>query len=151
MKYSLLKYLFILFIVGCTSDIALHEQKKDHVVVDSFVQPYQVTQLDVLVVVDTSGSMNDNFESVGTGIDALRMDIEYLTLDYQFGFITTDANNLSFIGPYTSSSNAIDVMLAPSLLTSAAGEAGFESTYVFYNDEISSSFFRDDSDFFIIF
>ncbi|MDP6586354.1 MAG: hypothetical protein QF535_17005 [Anaerolineales bacterium] len=91
--------------------------------------------------------MRDNDETVGTGIELFRSDIESLTSDYQFGFITMDANNLSYVGPYDSSSSSIDLMLEPSLLSSAAGEAGFEATYIFLAGEDGVSFRRPEADF----
>jgi len=138
---------FLLFFSACTSDIALVDQKETRVVVDSFVQAEQIEELDVLVSLDTSGSMHDNFEDVGSGMDILRMDIESLTLDYKFGFITMDPTNLGYVGPYGSSSSTIDLLLAPSLLPSTTWEEGFAATYSFLNSEDGIDFRRPNADF----
>ena len=134
-------------LIGCQNDVSIVDRKETRVVVDSFIQANKVEKLDVLVVVDTSGSMSDNFDDVGSGMEMLRVDIENLTLDYQFGFITTDPNNLSYIGPYDSTSSSIDILLAPNLLNSAGREEGFAATYAFLNSEEYMGFSRSEADF----
>jgi hypothetical protein len=143
----LIKMCFLFLFVGCASDISIIEQRESDVVIDSFIQASQIDSLDILVVVDTSGSMYDNFDDVGIGMDTLRIDIENLTYDYQFGFITTDPDRLSYLGPFDSSASSIDIMLATALLDSAPGESGFSSTYVFLNSEEGLDFARPESDF----
>ena len=83
--------------ISCSSDFSVQEQRETRVVVDSYIQPDQLEELDVLVVLDTSGSMMDNFPDVADGMDILRSDIESLTLDYRFGYITMDSNRLSYL------------------------------------------------------
>jgi len=133
--------------VGCKSDIALHDKSEDHVVIDSFVQPNQLEALDVLIALDTSGSMSDNYDDVADGMELLRGDIESLTLDYQFGYITMDPSSLSYLGPYDSSSTAIDMLMAPSLLPMTRLEEGFTSTYSFFSSEDGWAFKRPEADF----
>ena len=139
--------LTLLLLVGCKSDISIHEQKNVRVVVDSFVQPSQLEELDVLVALDTSGSMMDNYENVAEGMEILRADIEHLTLDYQFGYITMDPNEFSYLGPYDSSATTIDMLMAPSLLPTTRLEEGFSSTYTFLQSEEGRGFKRPDADF----
>ena len=80
--------LLSLFIIGCQgSDVSISSQRETRVIIDSFIQPEPVEELDVLISLDTSGSMHDNFEDVANGMELLRSDIEGLTLDYQFGYI----------------------------------------------------------------
>ena len=100
--------------VACSPDYQVQDTKKVKVVVDSFSQADRLEELDVLVVLDTSGSMRDNYEDVADGMEILRTDIESLTLDYRFGYITMDPTDLSYVGPYDSSSTAIDMLMAPS-------------------------------------
>lgn len=145
-KLFTLFFLFI-FTIGCSSDIAIVDQKKDHVVVDSFIQPDRLESLDVLIALDTSGSMSDNYSDVADGMEILRGDIESLTPDYQFGYITMDPTSLSYAGPYDASSTAIDMLMAPSLLPMTALEEGFAATYGFLNSEDGLSFRRPESDF----
>ncbi len=144
---KLLLLLASLGIVGCTSDYAVSETKEVRVVVDSYVQADQLEELDVLVVLDTSGSMHDNYEDVADGMEILRTDIESLTLDYQFGYITMDPTRLSYVGPYDSSSTAIDMLMAPSLLPSTMLEEGFGATYTFLESEEGLAFRRPEADF----
>jgi len=143
----LLGMCFLFIFMGCGSDITISEKRESTVIIDSFIQASQIESLDVLVVVDTSGSMRDNFEDVGIGMDTLRIDIENLTYDYQFGFITADPSFLSYVGPYDSSASSIDIMLATSLLDATGGEQGFSSTYTFLNSEDGSIFNRPEADF----
>lgn len=132
---------------GCSSDIAMHEKRETRVVVDSYIQPDQLEALDVLVVLDTSGSMSDNYNDVADGMDILRSDIESLTLDYQFGYITMDPLNLNYIGPYNSSSSAIDMLMAPNLLPMTMPEEGFAATYNFFSGMEPYDFRRPEADF----
>jgi len=136
-----------LILGGCQSDIMLADSKETRVIVDSFVQTEQIEELDVLISLDTSGSMRDNYEDVANGMDLLRADIETLTLDYQFGYITMDPTNFSYLGPYTSSTSAIDMLLAPSLLPGTMYEEGFAATYSFLNSEEGIGFRRPEADF----
>jgi|TARA_R110002020_G_scaffold37124_25_gene112143 hypothetical protein len=142
---SLICFLFLL--LGCQSDITIAEQRQTHVVIDSFVQAASIEKLDVLVTLDTSGSMSDNYDEVADGMDILRRDIESITSDYQFGYITMDPTNLSYTGPYDSSSSAIDMLMAPSLLPMTSLEEGFGATYSFLNSEEGYGFRRTDADF----
>ena len=48
------------------------------VVIDYFVHPSKPSSLDVLVVLDTSCSMFNDYEKVAAGMDILRGDIETL-------------------------------------------------------------------------
>ncbi len=132
---------------GCSPDYQVTDTKEVRVVVDSYIQPNQLEELDVLVVLDTSGSMSDNYENVSLGMDLLRTDIESLTLDYKFGYITMDPTNLSYVGPYDSSSTAIDMLMAPSLLSSTFFEEGFGATYTFLGTEEGLAFRRPEADF----
>jgi len=139
--------LFALLACGCQSDVSIVDQKETRVIVDSFIQTDRLEELDVLVVLDTSGSMMDNYDDVADGMDILRQDIESLTLDYRFGYTTMDKNNLSYIGPYDSSSTAIDMLMAPSLLPTTSLEEGFAATYSFFTSLDPYEFRRPDADF----
>ena len=98
-KNFLILFQFFL-IAACTPDYLVSDRTEVKVVVDSYVQADKLEELDVLVVLDTSGSMHDNYEDVADGMEILRTDIESLTLDYKFGYITMDPTRLSYVGPY---------------------------------------------------
>jgi hypothetical protein len=141
---------FFLFLsmLGCQSDFMAIEQERERItIVDSYIQPDQLEELDVLVVLDTSGSMSDNYDDVADGMELLRTDIESLTLDYRFGYITMDPGLLSYIGPYDSSSTAIDMLMAPTLLPMTMLEEGFGATYTFFATEEGLAFRRPEADF----
>ncbi len=134
-------------IYGCSPDYQVTESRETRVVVDFLVQPEQLGALDVLVALDTSGSMSDNYDDVADGMELLRTDIEGLTLDYQFGYITMDPTSLGYLGPYDASSTAIDMLMAPSLLPTTMLEEGFGATYTFFGTEEGSAFRRPQADF----
>jgi hypothetical protein len=132
---------------ACSADYQVTDRTEVRVVVDSYIQAEKLEALDVLVVLDTSGSMSDNYIDVADGMDILRVDIESLTLDYRFGYITMDPTRLSYTGPYDSSSTAIDMMMAPSLLPMTTLEEGFGATYGFFGTEDGYQFRRPEADF----
>jgi hypothetical protein len=134
-------------LLSCTQDYQVSDNQDVRVVVDSYVQTDRLEELDVLVVLDTSGSMSDNYDDIADGMDILRSDIESLTLDYRFGYITMDPTNLSYVGPFDVSSSAIDMLMAPSLLPMTILEEGFSATYNFFNSEDGLSFRRPEADF----
>ena len=133
--------------LSCGADYQVTDKIDLRVVVDSYVQPDKLEKLDVLVALDTSGSMHDNYEDVADGMEMLRSDIESLTLDYQFGYITMDPTRLSYVGPYDASASSIDMLMATSLLESAYLEEGFSATYTFLESEEAINFRRPDADF----
>ena len=144
---SWVAFIVLLASTGCSQDFTVIDHSETRVVIDSFVQVDQVEKIDVLVALDTSCSMSDNFSNVSSGMELLRSDIESLTLDYKFGYITADSTRLGFVGPYDSSSSPIDMMMAPSLLPQTIYEEGFASTYTFLSSSSGIEFFRPDSDF----
>ena len=159
MTIKKLKLLFLaaLISLGCQPDYGMQyevieEIQPTEVVVDSFIQPSPPTKLDVLIVLDTSGSMNDNFQQVSTGVELLRGDIEALTLDYKIGFINSGLMSPYFAGPYDHTSDSIDFLLAPYALGSDWYEKGFQSMYDFVTSTAEGAvFFREDADKLIIF
>ena len=145
---TLLLPLMSLFLcLSCGADYQVTEKVNLRVVVDSYVQPDKLEKLDVLVVLDTSGSMTDNYDDVADGMEMLRSDIESLTLDYQFGYITMDPTKPGYLGPYDSNSTAIDMLMAPSLLPVTSLEEGFGATYNFFSSVEPYDFSRPEADF----
>ena len=144
-RHHLMIFLFIL--LGCQSDISVVDKKETEVIVDSYIQTEKIEAIDVLISLDTSGSMSDNYDDVATGMEVLRTDIENLTLDYKFGYITMDPASISYLGPYTSSSSAIDMLMAPNLLPFTGLEEGYGATYTFLNSEEGLEFRRPEADF----
>jgi hypothetical protein len=148
---SLLFATTIFFLCGCQADYSVVEKSIVEAVSDSFVQANKMGALDILVVLDTSGSMSDNFDTVGEGMQSLKTDIELLTDDYRFGFITADPDRLGLQGPYDRHSTDIDLLMAPSLLPPVGREEGFAAAYMFSQQEIDNDFFRDDADLLLFF
>jgi hypothetical protein len=140
-------FFLTLAMIACTPDYLVTDRTEVRVIVDSYVQTERLEALDVLVVLDTSGSMSDNYADVADGMDILRTDIESLTLDYRFGYTTMDPGSLSYVGPYDSSSSAIDMLMAPSLLPMTMAEEGFSATYGFFSSIEPYEFSRPEADF----
>ena len=70
---ALLLPLMSLFLcLSCGADYQVTEKVNLRVVVDSYVQPDKLEKLDVLVVLDTSGSMKDNYDDVADGASGNR-------------------------------------------------------------------------------
>tara|TARA_R110002020_G_scaffold44161_6_gene127606 strand:+ start:11213 stop:12130 length:918 start_codon:yes stop_codon:yes gene_type:complete len=157
-----LALLTIVVLCGCTSDIGVTTQVVEEitppttVVVDSLIQPSPPEKLDIIVVLDTSGSMSDNYTQLSAGIELLRQDIETITLDYRFAFINSSlyssASTVYYAGHYDIASTSIDFLLAPYLLAPETYEIGFMGLYNFVNNAPEAfTFFREDADKLIIF
>ena len=157
---NLVKYALLL-LLSCSTDYTVTTKTTEtvivdppptEVVVDSLIQPSLPESIDVLMVLDTSCSMNDNYEQVSRGVEILRGDIEDITYDYKMGFINTSLEDPYFAGPYDLWSTSIDFLLAPYALGQDSIEAGFSAMYNFVTgtDE-GIEFFREDTDKLIIF
>jgi hypothetical protein len=141
---------FMSFAMGCGQDVYMEDLTETHVIVDSFVQADRIDNLDVLVVLDTSCSMSDNFTAVGEGLATLADDIGDVAVDFEIMFITNDVKDPDYIGPFGANSSDIDFLLAPGLLdhNGSTAEGGYAAHYLFESDpdEIYPSFTRDDAD-----
>lgn len=151
--------LFFLFI-SCGNEysvvepaaVIVEEIQPTEVVIQSLTQPYDSEQLDVLVILDTSCSMSDNFEQVSRGIEILREDIESITYDYKIGFINSSLKEDYFSGPYDVMSTSIDLLLAPYELADDTYEIAFSALYGFVTTTTEAEeFFREDADKLLIF
>ena len=148
---NLVKYALLLLlscstdytVVTKTTETVIVDPPPTEVVVDSLIQPSLPESIDVLMVLDTSCSMNDNYEQVSRGVEILRGDIEDITYDYKIGFINTSLEDPYFAGPYDLWSTSIDFLLAPYALGPDNVEAGFSAMYNFVTgtDE-GAEFFR---------
>jgi hypothetical protein len=108
------------------------EEPETEVVIDFFEQPEKPENLDVLVVLDTSCSMSDNFENVSAGLDILRGDIELLTYDYQMAFINSTLKEPYFAGIIGPDTSSMEIYLTPySLAADGGSESPFASLYTF--------------------
>ncbi len=139
---------FAVFAQGCGQDIYMEDLTDTHVVVDSFVQADMIDNLDVLVVLDTSCSMADNFEAVGEGLATLAEDVGDVAVDFEIMFITNDTKGPDFVGPFDSDSSSIDIQLAPGFLRNTGIEGGYAAHYIFESDpdEVYPDFSREDAD-----
>lgn len=135
------------FVTGCGSDVNITRNDPNHWT-DFLEEPQEIHDLDVLVVLDTSGSMVDDQERVGSGMLTLRDDIDGLVDNTQFGFISTDPDNPGFVGPFDSA-ETIPIAMAPGDLPLSSMEAGFASTYSWYQG--GETFLRDDASLLIFF
>jgi hypothetical protein len=155
------KYAFIsLCLLTCTNDYSvisnpdieiIQELPETEVIVDYFIQPEKPENLDVLVILDTSCSMSDNYENVSAGLDILRGDIETITYDYQMGIINSSLLEPYFTGPIDTDTSSMEIYLAPYALASDRLEEPFSSLYRFTTTEIGQEFLREEVDKLYIF
>ena len=127
------------------------QEQETQVVVDYYQQPEKPSDLDVLVILDTSCSMSDNFDNVSIGLDILRGDIEVLTYDYQMGLINSSLQEQYFVGPIDSDTSSMEIYIAPYALASDRTEEVFTSLYRFTSTEEGQTFLRPGVDKLYIF
>ena len=135
-----------------TQNVEVEEIYPTEVYVDSFVQPSRPEQIDVLVLLDTSCSMNDNYTQVSTGVELLRSDLNIVTSDYNIAFINTSLVDPYFVGTFDNTTPIIDFIIAPWTLGGDRIEAGFSALYDFTRSMPEAvGFFRDTADKLFIF
>ena len=127
------------------------QEQETQVVVDYYQQPEKPSDLDVLVILDTSCSMSDNFDNVSIGLDILRGDIEVLTYDYQMALINSSLAEQYFVGPIDSDTSSMEIYIAPYALASDRTEELFTSLYRFTTTEEGEFFLRQGVDKLYIF
>ena len=144
---------------GCAADYSVITQEVEmtgkseaEVHIDSFIQASKPEQIDVLVLLDTSCSMNDNYSQVSTGVELLRNDLNNVTNDYNIAFINTSLIEPYFAGIFDNNSPTIDFIMAPWSLGWDHTEAGFSALYNFTNSmPEATEFFRKTADKLFIF
>ncbi|MBW2993971.1 hypothetical protein KY315_00955 [Candidatus Woesearchaeota archaeon] len=156
-----MKQLFFLlfvcsFFLSCGQDIGVTTKKEEvvvpnRVVVEYIIQPTKPETLDVLAIIDTSCSMNDNFEQLSIGLEILKTDIMDITDDFNISFINSSLSGDYYVGPFDQNSTLIDLILAPYLLTRDNYEKPFESLYKFSSEEESAVALRPHADKMFIF
>ncbi len=91
----------------------------------------RIRDLDVLVVLDGSGSMSDDREAVSRGIVQLKHDIEDRADVWGITFLTADPAIPAYIGPFGPEDSDADLKLAPGMLPVNGGERPFGAAYNF--------------------
>lgn len=157
-----IKYLLLACMLSCTAEYSVRTgevieigetgEVVGEIHVDSFIQPSKPEQVDVLVLLDTSCSMSDNYNQVSTGIELLRADLNNVTNDYNIAFINTSLLDPYFAGIFDNHSPIIDFIMAPWSLGGDFTEAGFSALYDFTNTTPEAiEFFRETADKLFIF
>lgn len=152
-------FLLSLFAVSCETDysvrteqIQIEEVVLNEVHIDSYIQASKPEQIDVLILLDTSCSMDDNYSQVSTGVEMLRNDLNSVTNDYNIGFINTSLMDPYFSGPFDNTTPIIDFIMAPWILGGDTKEAGFSALYDFTRLMPEAPlFFRETADKLFIF
>ena len=143
--------------LGCSADYSVRTEQVEEIVaaeihIDSFVQAAKPEQIDVLVLLDTSCSMGDNYSQVSTGIELLRNDLNTVTNDYNIAFINTSLQDPYFAGIFDNATPIIDFIMAPWSLGGDHTEAGFSALYDFTTSTPEAvTFFRETADKLFIF
>ena len=159
MLFKKLSILLLATIIGCTADYGVSTSiieeillPDGEVVVDSLIQASRSEQIDVLVLLDTSCSMNDNYNQVSIGVELLRNDLNNITNDYNIAFINTSLMEPYFVGTFDNTTPIIDFIIAPWTLGGDTVEAGFTALYDFTRVMPESvGFFRETADKLFIF
>ena len=159
MSLQKIKLLLIGLSLGCaadysiiTSKVEVEEIQPTEIYVDSYIQPSRPEQVDVLVILDTSCSMSDNYTQVSTGVELLRNDLNSVTNDYNIAFINTSLREPYFVGIFDNTSPLIDFIMAPWTLGTDFHEAGFSAVYNFTTMmPEATEFFRETADKLFIF
>ena len=141
---------------GCRQDISLNASVEkvvtpNRVVVEHIVQPIKSESLDVLAVLDTSCSMSDNYDELSLGLEILKYDILNLTNDFSISFINSSLTGNYFVGPLDDSSDTIDLLLAPHVLSRDSREMAYQSLYQFTNSPEAVLALRPNTDKLFIF
>jgi hypothetical protein len=152
-------FLLFLLTLSCTSDysvrteqIQIEEVILNEVHIDSYIQASKPEQIDVLILLDTSCSMDDNYNQVSTGVEMLRNDLNSVTNDYNIGFINTSLVDPYYVGPFDNATPIIDFIMAPWSLGGDHTEAGFSALYDFTRSMPEAPlFFRETADKLFIF
>jgi hypothetical protein len=120
--------------------------------VDSFVQPSVAAGVDIIWVIDPSGSMNDDHARIVSGITAM-MSALPLT-GWRLGIIPTDyiyANTLQLF-PILPGDAAADAELQMASNVSGAREAGFDAVCSYMTtNPYSGNWLRDDAALLVVF
>ncbi len=152
-------FLLAFFASACSTDYSVRPEEvlfeeviNNEIHIDSYIQPSKPEQIDVLILLDTSCSMDDNYEQVSTGVEMLRNDLNSVTDDYMIGFINTSLREPYYVGPFNKASLTIDFMMAPWALGADTTEAGFLALYEFASSTPEGPlFFRETADKLFIF
>ena len=155
--------LFLFFLLSCMNDYGIHTEKvyedviqyedPGEVWIDSFIQSGETSGVDIVWVVDRSGSMHDNDEKLVAGIAAM-MNALPLDIGWRIGIISTDDNesvsNNSF--PLVPGDTPQDAEYMLNNLSVSFKEAGFESiiTYMDYG-AYASTWMRYDASLLAVF
>tara|TARA_R110002012_G_scaffold18824_2_gene68726 strand:- start:7157 stop:8134 length:978 start_codon:yes stop_codon:yes gene_type:complete len=121
--------------------------------VDSFQQPASVNGVDILWVIDRSGSMMDDADRIVAGVDAMMHSLP--EAGWRLVMITTDpseseVNNFFPLVPGDTTADA-DAMYSM-LPASSSWEKGFDATYHYMvNNPYSSTWMRPDAALLVVF
>lgn len=96
-------------------------------IVEGFVQIEGLQELDILVFVDRSGSMNVYETKLYSGMTQLWADVETVTTEWSMTFSATDPYALVTEGPYTHVDSDIDMLVGLIGMSKPGGEEGFDA------------------------
>lgn len=133
-------YLLILFVFGCSSEYELFAKSET-------ISFEPGTEVDALVVLDTSCSMLDDEEHVIAGTMAIGADLWELELDARLAFTSSDVTREGWEEVDLTQESVVDIVIdtgtAIFSLPSDGIEAGFSSALNIVN--LKASFFRDEA------
>lgn len=120
--------------------------------VDSFTQPMSLDGIDILWVIDRSGSMNRFNPDVLAGVQAMLTALP--SADWRVVMINADPNHsvTSNVFPLVPGDDILDAEVMLSTLSSAHKEEGFNAVYEYIvNNPYSSTWMRNDAGLLVVF
>jgi len=120
--------------------------------IDSFEQPYSFNGIDILWVIDRSGSMNDNDPELLTGIEAMMNALP--PAGWRLNMVSaTPANgaNDAFF-PLVPGDDIVDALTLWGNVSNGQWEQGFQTAFEYIeNNSYASSWMRDDAALLVVF
>ncbi len=123
-------------LVGCAQDYTLEHTPPQHASapVEQEANPdpipeYSMRDLDVVVVMDGSGSMQDDRERVARGVTLLSDDIRERAQNWSITFVTSDPGELGLVGPFGPDDSPATLATAPFMLPVTGVELPFGALY----------------------
>ena len=120
--------------------------------IDSFEQPYTVNGIDIIWLIDQSGSMNQHAQSVVNGIEAMMLALP--ATGWRLGISTTAWQNSASIQefPLIPGATVQDAWDAYNNIGTYGLEAGFDSLYSYMVDNTyNPTWLRDDAGLLVVF
>lgn len=169
---SILFLLMLITVGGCEGDYTIHDQSPTEVIrievpvevlievpgeggevwIDSFEQPYSFNGVDILWVIDRSGSMNDNDPELLAGIEAMMNALPPAGWRLNMTSASPPQARNDALFPLVPGDDIIDALNLWNNVALGHWEQGFEATQAYIDDNpYAASWMRDDAALLVVF